>query len=346
MFKRINFLLVILAVFLILSACSDKTEKTGGTAKSKQIEAKIESAQYIKSSRIEEEDQDAIAVKINVKNLLDSEIRLSSYDGVKLYDGDQQMSTESDLYDSKVGLDIDTSGGIGAGKSKTILAIFEVEKDKKYEIGLNPSIIGEEVKEVMLELDTAKYAESYETLDDPAKAFAAYVDQIYYDKENSDYEELVTADKPALQEAAKKTFRDTIKDFISGEISDEQIEKMYLSYRNMLAEKAKVDVRTIGYANDKAVVSVNITTIPLRDAYSVISDYGREFSEDTGSYDRQEKTEYIISKFDEILSSMELKTSENKIEIPITKKDGKWIIKSVDKYGEKLDNIFIKGAVY
>ncbi|MGG3887677.1 DUF5105 domain-containing protein [Metabacillus fastidiosus] len=346
MFKRINFLLVILSVFLILSACSDKAEKTGGTAKSKQIEAKIESAQYIKSSKIEEEDQDAIAVKINVKNLLDSEIRLSSYDGIKLYDGDQQVSTESDLYDSKIGLDIDSGGSIGGGKSKTVLAVFEVEKDKKYEIGLNPSIIGEETKEVILELDTTKYAESYETLDDPAKAFAAYVDQIYYEKENSDYEKMVTVDKPALQEAAKKTFRNTIKDYIYGEISDEQMEKMYLSYRNILAEKAKVDVRTIGYANDKAVVGVNITTVPLREIYGAVNDYEREFREDTGSYDQKEKTDYVVSKFDEILSSIELKTSENKLEIPITKKDGKWVIKPVDKYGIKLDDIFIKGAVY
>ncbi|MED4453977.1 DUF5105 domain-containing protein [Metabacillus fastidiosus] len=346
MFKRINFLLVILAVFLILSACSDKTEKTGGTAKSKQIEAKIESAQYIKSSRIEEEDQDAIAVKINVKNLLDSEIRLSSYDGIKLYDGDQQLSTESDLYDSKIGLDSDTSGGIGAGKSKTVLAIFEVEKDKKYEIGLNPSIPGEEEKEVILEFDTAKYAESHETLDDPAKAFAAYVDQIYYEKENNDYEKFITADKAALQEAAKKTFKNTIKDAFYEKVSDEQLEKMYMSYRNMLAEKAKVDVKTIAYANDKAVVGVNIETIPLGNISSEIIEYKREFTEDTGSYDREEVTEYIVSKFDEIISSMELKASEDRIEIPITKKDGKWVIKPTQEYGRSLDEIFIKGAVY
>ncbi|MFJ7976167.1 DUF5105 domain-containing protein [Peribacillus sp. NPDC096379] len=355
--KKGTILLIVIGLIFVLGACSGTDEKASadknqGKNKNKQLEASIEEASYIvpdiEYGMPENQDQGIIAVKLKIKNLSDSSILLSEYEGVKLYDGDQQINIKPELYNRKIDLNIGTSGNLGAGKAKSFLAIFEVEKDKEYEIGLNPisSNFEEDNDELILKLDTKKYADSYETLQDPAKAFTAYVDQIYYEKENNDYEQFVSADKPAMQEAAKNTFKTEVKELFKKDLTDEEIDKLYISYRDILAEKAVVTSSIAAYANDKAIVAFDITTLPLQELYQEVYEYQKEFRDKTGNYDEKAIDEYVLSKFDIILDSMEMKSSSRKIEVSLMKKNGKWTIDPVNKYGDSLDKIFVKGSVY
>ncbi|MGE8079435.1 DUF5105 domain-containing protein [Peribacillus loiseleuriae] len=351
--KQGNKFLILLGLIFVLGACSGTGEKAStdkNQEKNKQLEASIEEASYIVPDLgvTENQEQGVIAVKLKVKNLSDSPILLSEYDGVKLYDGDQQINIKPELYNRKVDLNIGSSGNLGVGKAKSLLAIFEVEKDKEYEIGLSPisSNFEENNDELTLKLDTKKYADSYETLQDPAKAFTAYIDQIYYEKENSDYEQFVSADKPAMQEEAKNTFKSEVKELFKKDLTDEEIDKLYISYRDILAEKAVVTTSTAAYANDKAIVALDVKTLPLQELYQEVYKYQKEFRDKTGSYDEKAIDEYVLSKFDRILDSIELKSSSRKIEVSLVKKDGKWTIDPVNKYGESLDKIFVKGSIY
>lgn len=134
------------------------------------------------------------------------------------------------------------SSDIGAGKVKTVPFYFNVEKDKKYEICVTPRLSepGEEADEILLELDTTKYAKSFDEIQDPAKALTAYVDVIYLGKENGDYEKLVTADKEAVQETAKTGFKKQLDISLPDTATDAEIEKYYNSYKAALGEKAEL----------------------------------------------------------------------------------------------------------
>ena len=190
---------------------------------------------------------------------------------------------------------------------KTITVVFEVEKDKEYEIGLKPisDDYEEEIKELTLKLATVDYAESFDTLQDSAKAATAYIDTIYLDKENSDYEKFVTADKAADQDEAKNLFKDKVKNIFEEDLQDEEVVKLYSGYKEILAQKATIEAKTIASGNGKAVVSIEYTSVPLSDLYDKAYKYEREFREKTGSYDSEETDEYVLSKFDTILNSLE-----------------------------------------
>ncbi|MGG0463034.1 DUF5105 domain-containing protein [Priestia aryabhattai] len=107
----------------------------------------------------------------------------------------------------ELGLESSSSDKIGAGKQKKLTFVFEVKKDKKYKIRLQPtsSDYDEEIDEVTLTLDTKKYAKSYNKLQDPEKALQAYTEVLYLNKENVDYDKYVTADKNSCHRRTEKS---------------------------------------------------------------------------------------------------------------------------------------------
>ncbi|WP_394237028.1 DUF5105 domain-containing protein [Niallia oryzisoli] len=350
--RRLGVFTLFSALILLLSACNGTSEKTGAGS-SKIIDASIENASYILAGKDDgvSEDKETkkglLAVKLKVKNKTDSEISMSPYDDIKIYDGEKQLSPEDDVYLSDLDIDYSQTGDIGAEKVKEMTVIINVEKDKKYELGLRPFIKGpEDADEVKLELDTKKYAASYEKLNDPAKALTAYIETIYMDKENADYEKYVSADKAVLQEEAKKAFKEAVQDgFIDLAIPDAEIDKQYKNYKSALSQKSKFDAVTVGNAEGKAVVLVEYSNIPLDDLYDYVSDYDEEYYQTTGNYEGGE--EYALSKFDTIINSIEAKENKEKLEILMVKKDGKWTVDLSDDYAEEqLTDAFAAGVGY
>src|SRR5699024_12820196 len=76
-------------------------------------------------------------------------------------------------------------------------------------------------------LNTSEYNDSLESLQDPKKALEAYVETIYFDKDNSDYKKLVSADKKELQDKALKAFGDMLEETLSNDadISESDMKK-------------------------------------------------------------------------------------------------------------------------
>lgn len=337
---------------MALAACSSTSEKTGAGS-SKIIDVSIDNASYVLAGKNDgvSEDKETkkglLAVQLKVKNKTDSEVSISPYDDIKIYDGEKQLSPENDLNLSDLGIDYYETGNIGAEKVKDITVIVNVEKDKKYELGITPYTDStDKAKEVKLTLDTKKYAASFDTLNDPAKALTAYIETIYMDKKNADYEKYVSADKAALQEEAKKAFKAEIQDtFMDLKISDEEMDKQYINYKSSLSQKGKIKAQTVGNAEGKAVVLVEYSNIPLNNLYDLVDDYTEEYYQNTGSYDGDE--EYALSKFDVILDSIEAKDSKEKLEILMVKKDGKWTVDLSDDYvKEQLVETFAAGYGY
>ncbi|MGN7118509.1 DUF5105 domain-containing protein [Lysinibacillus odysseyi] len=346
--KKLGFLSLLLILMIALAGCSSSTGAGGS-----KVEVEVEKASFVllgdQGQSIDSEaEKNPIAVTLNIKNKSDSTITVSSYSEIKVYDGDKQLTIEP-VYDTELGFDSSPGGDIGAGKSKEVTIIFQAEKEKEYEIGVKPFVMGEtkEGKEVSVEFNTSEYTESFDHLDDPAKALAAYIETIYLDKENVDYEKLVAADKQALQDAGLNSFKEVIDDsFYDLEVSKEEAAKQYAIYKTAMAQKVEVKAATIANANGKAKVKLEYSSLPLGDLYDKISDYREEYLDNTGEYDGKKRDEYAYSKLDSIINSLEIKNAKRPLEIQMVEKDGKWTVNGDHYNSEEIVDVFAKGRSY
>lgn len=336
-------------LMLVLVGCSSNA--SGGKVK---VEVAVDSASFVLlgdyGETIDlESEKTPLAVTLNVKNTSDSTVSVSTYSDILVYDGDQQLPLETS-FNSKLGFDTMPNDDIGAGKTKNITILFSAEKNKQYEISVKPFVIGSsnEEKEVIVPIDTTEYVESFENLNDPGKALVAYIDTIYMDKENVDYEKLVTADKQALQDKAFNTFKDSLnKAFYDLDISTEEATKQYDIYKTTIAQKATIDAVTTGNANGKAIVTLEYSSIPLTNLYDKVNDYRKEYLDNTGDYDGEKRDEYAYSKLDTIINSLEPKHGKHNLNIEMIEKDGKWTINLADDYNsQELVRVFAEGKIY
>ncbi|WP_018662798.1 DUF5105 domain-containing protein [Heyndrickxia acidiproducens] len=354
MLKRLNAILLFFVMAVVLSACGNSgapADGKSGKSKNNTIEASIAGASYVLLGDDDgaSEDQSSagtLAVDLKVKNVSESSILLSPGQDIKLYDGDEEVNFDGHAYSSKLDLDSSSSGSIGAGKSKTITVYFNVNKDKTYEIGLSPyTDNGKKSKELKLELDTKKYSKSFKTLQDPAKALKAYVETIYFGKDNPDYEKYTAADKETVQKEAQKAFKDVMEDIVD-DLSDADAEKYYQSYKSAAAQKVKIETETEAVAKGRAVVKLNYTTIPTNDLYDKLGDYEDEYNDSLADYDTEKAEKYALSKFDTIVNAIEPEEAGNPLEIPMVLKDGKWSVYASDYNSKELSEIFGGGRVY
>ena len=345
---------IVFICMLALSACgssSSSSEKKGNSG-NKDLDVAIENASFMLLGKDDGEvegdtEKGTLAVDFKLSNKSKDAIRLSHRDGIKLYDGEEELNVVSDAYNSDLGIEYDGSAELGAGKTKKITGFFEVEKDKEYEIGINPESedYDKKIDEVILKINTADYADSFDTLQDPAKALAAYIDTIYLDRDNGDYEKLVSADKTALQEEAKKAFKEEVKSDFVGKLTDADVDKLYAIYKSAESEKAELKTVTAAKGNGKAVVKLEFSTVSLSDMYEDISDYRMEYRDKTNKYDEQSVKKYLISKFGKIVDSQDVEEGED-VEIHMIEEDGKWKVDDSEYQSESIPEIFAAGSKY
>lgn len=345
--KKAAGLVLIGALSLGLAACGSSEEGEGAGA-NKSFEAKIDGAQYILVSEQDggvSGDEALLAVELEVKNTSKDAISLSSND-VSLYDGDEQLEPNTDVYSDEIETSM-RSGKIASDKSKKLTYLFNVEKDKEYEIGLQP--ISEDydnkIEEVKLKLDTAKYEKSLKNLETPEKALTAYIDVLFLGKENEDFDKYVVADKEEVEKSANKAFRESINKVFSNDLTEEGASNLYKMYKDELNSKATFKAKTIENVNGKAVVEVNYSGIGVYNLYNTVSDYKRAYYQETNEYDSKKQEAYAISKFKDILGGAELKESNYPLEIEMVEKDGKWEIKPKDKYSDTVEKAFAAGDI-
>ena len=359
MVSKLRGISLLFICMLVLSACSSSSgssekekEEKKGKGSSKEFAVSIVDASFVllgKDDGVAEEgtEKGILAVNFKLNNKSKESIRLSTRGGMKLYDGDEESNAISDAYNTDVGIEYEGSGDLGAGKTKTVTGFFEVEKDKEYEIGIKAESEDYEkkIEEVILKVNTADYAESFDALQDPANALAAYIDSIYLDKDNSDYEKFVSADKAALQEEAKKVFKEKVKRNFVGKLTDAEVDKLYATYKSTQSQKAEFKTVTSAKANGKAVVLLEFSTVSLRNIYQDLSDYQMEYREKTNRYDEKATKKYLLSKFDKVVNAQEVEEGED-LKILLVEKDGKWNVDSSEDGQERIANIFAAGSKY
>ncbi|WP_062197229.1 DUF5105 domain-containing protein [Massilibacterium senegalense] len=350
--KKLGIFTIFFVMAMALIGCSNEKTGSSKTSSNKLIEVTIEDASYILSGENDgvSEDKDTkkglLAVDLKIKNKTKEKIIISDQN-IKLYDGEEQLSPVDD-FNHKIDLEYPNLGEIGGEKVKTVTLIFNVEKDKKYDIGITPlTTDSTDEDEVLIQLDTKKYGKSFDKLDNPAKALTAYIETIYMDKDNVNYEKYVSADKKALQEEAKKLFKEQLqRSFYDIDVPDADVDKQYINYKAALAEKTKIKAVTLANAKGKAVVTLEYSTIPL-DLYDAVSNYSDEYKNNTGDYEGVNRENYALSKLDVIISSIEPKESREKLEVEMIEKDGKWTVDTSDEYSsQELMDAFTKGSAF
>lgn len=226
--------------------------------------------------------------------------------------------------------------------------LVKVKKGKTYTLGIQPFTekSGDDGEELKLALDTKKYSKSYDSLQDPAKALKAYIDTIYLNKDNADYEKYVSADKEAAQTQAYKTFKKAFSDNIADDISDADMKNYYEAYKSAAAEKAKLDAGAVAGYKEKAIVKLTYSTISMDDISEKVEEYADEYLDNSEDYDSDKAKKYALSKFDSIVSSVEPKEAGDPEEVSMVKKDGKWTIYQEDDYTSEVEEAFAGGEVY
>ncbi|WP_080871859.1 DUF5105 domain-containing protein [Oceanobacillus timonensis] len=347
--KKYGIISLFLLLFLGLLGCSSDDSSSGGEKGDVAVE--IENASYIladEGGTASNEDTGMLAVEFAVTNNNEYPITISPFDGVKLDDEGEQKNPQTDLINPKVDLESTFTGDIGAEKMAKITSIFYVEKDKAYEVRISPfsTNADADIEDVTVALDTAEYSDSFDTLQEPEEALLAYIDTIYLDQENDDYERLVSADKEALQDEAKNLFADKMESAFTNSVPEEEIDKNYETYKSLLTDEVEITAETIANANNKAIVNVDYSTLPL-DLYEPVSDYSDEYREnaDDFDYDREAMEEYALSKFDKILNDIEPKSGRETLEILMVKEDGKWSVDTSDWNSERLAEAFSEGSL-
>lgn len=191
-------------------------------------------------------------------------------------------------------------------------------------------------------LNTADYADGFEQLHDPEDALVAIVDTVYLNQDNPDYERLVSEDKAALQEDAKKLFEDEMEMIFTRGVPEEELDQYYELYQSLLTEKAEITAETLANANDKAVVRVDYETLPL-DVYDDVRDYIEEYHDNSDDWDTEKAEEYALSNFDKVLDAIEPRQNRNQLEVLMTREDGNWSVDMSDFNGQRLAEAFAAG---
>src|SRR5699024_9603512 len=349
-------LLICCSLFLIaLTACGKSgDEDTASSTKSKTIEASIEDASYILSGKNDGEsiDEDAegglLKIDMQIKNVSDSSVDVYPDMHMQLYDGDNQIDP-SKASNPSFGLSVDTNNTIGADKQKTVSVVFDVEKDKEYEINIDPmpQDVEQETEEVKVPLDTSEYSDSLEALQDPGKALTAYVETIYFDKDTTDYDTYVSADKNGIQEDAIDQFSENLESSLNyTDMSDKDAEKYYESFKEAAAEKNEIETEVLTHINDKALVKLKYTALSNEDITKGLRDYKEKYAKKNSDYNPEKGEEYALSKFDSIIDKMESKKGKRELEVYMKQEDGKWMIDDSEyEMSNRLMTVFAEGVV-
>lgn len=350
--KKIGVFLCSILLIVVLSACggSDKTSKSKGE---EALEVTIEEASYILTgvddgeAMDEEAEGGLLLIDLNVKNVSDSSVSIFPDHDIQLYDEDTQIDP-SPARNHQLDLGSDSSNNIGANKQKEMTVAFDVEKDKEYEINISPkpSDYDTELADIIVPIDTSEYNDSLAALQDPEKALKAYIETIYFDEDNSDYEKFVSADKSSIQDDAVKAFGESLERTVSGDVSDSDVEKYYESFKQASAENDEVEVAVKGNANGKAIVTLNYKALPFDDIIKKMRDYKDKYRDNNDGYDPEKEDEYALSKFDKVLNEIEAKKGTRELEVIMKEEDGKWIIDDSDmNMTERIMRVFAEGVV-
>lgn len=208
--------------------------------------------------------------------------------------------------------------------------MFEVKKGKTYQLAVSKTSLSvtQKAEDVEIPVDLKKYDKTKSDFTQAEDALAAYIDVVFLNKTNDAYDKLVSTNKDEAIETAKKAFVKDFKDsFMDFRPSDEQASAAYNQFREVQAKRSSYKLTTVGFYDSKALVNVKLEALSRNNIRKIVSDYETAYLDATDDYDYKKAEEDAFNKYKEILDKSDLVESSDKLNISMTKKDGKWDIK-------------------
>jgi hypothetical protein len=338
--KKIGIIVLALTSALLMTGCgangAKKETKDGSkasAAKAVGLEVNLKNGYVALSEKKEmSDDTEYLALEVNVKNTSDKKIYLSDENFALYQKGDDEKIKPERTYDFAISYDYKDTlfTELSEGKSTTGTIVFEVKKGKTYKLAVSktsPSLAQKE-KDIEISVDLKKYDKTTSNFTEAENALAAYIDVVFLNKANAAYGKLVSTGKDEAIETAKKAFVKNFKDsFMDFRPSDEQASAAYDQFREAQAKRSSYKLTIIGFYDNKAQVNVKLNALSRENIRRLIGDYESAYFDTTDDYDYKKAEEDAYNKYKEILDKSDLVESNDKLNIVMSKKDGKWDIK-------------------
>lgn len=342
--KKLKMLVVPAVLGMVLVGCGGKKgDESGSTKGSKNNVANVEvkEGSYVKLPS--DKGKESIELDLNVKNNSKSKFYVAEDSFYLTEKGKDEKIAAKGMLGSDMGsLDIYKTvinGDLSPEKSLSGKIFFEIQEGKEYTLNFSShgfdEKAGKELEEVEVPLDLKKMEDSKKALDEPMKAFQAYMDVVFLNKENKDYETLVGNDKAKDQEVIKKEFSKNMKSMIfSANTSDDKMAKAYEQFYKEQSSKFKVESEMETRLSDLAVIEVKMSGINDQSLFTATSKIKEEYYDKTGDFDMEKESEYLVNNFEKALKEGQVNHLQD-AKVTMTKKDKKWHIElSSDNYYE------------
>lgn len=341
--KKLKLLMVPMILGLVLVGCSNEKskEESKGASEKDVATVEIKEASYVKIGKASKNQ--TIELDVKVKNNSDSEFVIME-DSFYLVekDDDEKISAKNLLGVDfgSVGLyDIAINGQLAPDKSLSGKVFFDVDKDKEYTLNFVSNGYDEEtgksLKEIEMPLNLKDMADSEKKIEEPLQAFQAYVDVIFLNKENENYDKLVVNDKASEKDKLKKEFSKRMKSgLFSGNTSDEQMAKAFEQYATEQVTKFEAKSTLEQRISDKAQISVSVSGMNSDALFDSILKAHTEYYEKSGDFDAEKENNYVLSNFDKILKPIATNHVSD-VKVVLIKEGDKWNFEwDSDKYYE------------
>ncbi|QIW50627.1 DUF5105 domain-containing protein [Lactococcus raffinolactis] len=335
--KKIGIIALALTSALLLTGCggsgAKKDDAKTSAAKAAGLEVNLKKGYYALSDKKETSDDTAyIALEVNIKNTSDKKIFLSQENFAMYQKGDDEKIKPERTYDFATSYDYKDTlfTELSEGKSATGTLVFEVKKGKTYQLAVSKTSLSvtQKAEDVEIPVDLKKYDKTKSDFTQAEDALAAYIDVVFLNKTNDAYDKLVSTNKDEAIETAKKAFVKDFKDsFMDFRPSDEQASAAYNQFREVQAKRSSYKLTTVVFYDSKALVNVKLEALSRNNIRKIVSDYETAYLDATDDYDYKKAEEDAFNKYKEILDKSDLVESSDKLNISMTKKDGKWDIK-------------------
>lgn len=360
--KKIKFVIGILAVLFLLCACSNEPTQNKEDEGNAILSVKIKEGNYILPEDEEvpdDEKEGYLALTVEVKNKSDKSLYLAQTD-IALYDEEGNKVSVTDVYTDNKAFKVLSYDKISANKSITGNVTFLVDKDKTYELHFEPEYYdGADdggIDPIILTVDASKYKDE---TNEPLKAAEAFIDEVFLNSENEDYDELISNDKAETQETFTEGFKETIKklfNYYDYKPTDEELIEIAEAFISANSKVAELNYHLgESYPNTTTVLITGklINFGEIKDKMEDSIDEYMDSHQDVSATERRKQAQQNMIQNDLISFINEQKATESDeyssdgYGLLMTKKDDKWEVdtSSSNRHYEYLLEAF-RGGLY
>lgn len=261
-----------------------------------------------------------------------------------LYQGDTK-ATEGEPEDYKQKLDYTR---LTEGKKVTGSLFYVVDKGEKYQLVYTPITYSDEEQDpIEIDIDGAdeKLLKTADKLQDPAKALSAYLDILFYNVDNPQFEKLTGEKKDALLNEFDAAIMEgfTSSTYMSeDEIDQEVVVNLVNSMKAAFKEKVGATAVTITSSGDEAIVELKGNPLDVLSLQPVLEQEMEKYITSNPNATEAEALNFVYEKMTTEFKNV--KTAEEVIvEVQMVKHgEDQWKIDPNDYRSEEIATPFVK----